>query len=73
MENNVKISYSDMLFSLDCNINKIEEEKGFDEFKYLTLNDVIDIIGDLTEEQQLEINSKLEQLLKVQLKYWNKD
>ena len=70
---NVKLSYSDMLFSLDCNIEKIETEKTFDEFQYLTLNDVIELVGDLTEEQEEELKPKLEEFIKVQLKYWNKD
>ena len=68
---NVKLSYSDMLFSLDCNINKIEQEQSFDEFQYLTLDEVREIVGDLTEEQQEELNQKLEKFMKVQLKYWN--
>ena len=69
-----KPTFDDILFSLDYQINAIEETKDFEEFKYLTLDDIMEVLDcDLTEEQIKVLNPKLDQFIKVQLKYWQKE
>ena len=69
-----KPTFDDILFSLDYQINAIEETKDFEEFKYLTLEDVMEVLDcDLTEEQIKILNPKIDQFIKVQFKYWQKE
>ena len=68
MEND-KVSFTDVVSSLDSYIEELETEQQFECFENITLDEIRKYC-DLSEQQEDELIPKIEKIIHLQLKYW---